>query len=213
MCGCRTWAIIHLDDCLYHEIFVAGFVSRGMLVAHMVTSCRKGASTIGRWSVRSDVPGRLLLYGSYMGVGWMRRSAILYAGKPEKKHTLRLGCRWQCNIIATSWRSTECADLRFVWLKLSSEHDVTCECLCERWHTERNQNLYLDLQIIVRCTGNCNKMWLETCILKNGVEYSIVNHLNSFKHNCSLMSGVAILVLLRGCVGRSILIMYKITVI
>jgi hypothetical protein len=139
--------------------------------------------------------------------------AILYVGKPEKKHTLKLWCRWQCNIIATSWRSTECADLRFVWLKLSSEHEIPCECLCKRWHTERNQNLYLDLQIIVRCTWNCNIMWLETCILKNGFEYSIMNPLNSFKHNCSLMSGVTILVPLRACVGRSILAMYKIAVI
>jgi len=56
-------------------------------------------------------------------------------------------------------------------------------------------------------------MWLETSISKKGVEYSIMNPVNSFKHKCSLLSGVAILVPVRACVGRSILTVCKIVVI
>lgn len=55
-------------------------------------------------------------------------------------------------------------------------------------------------------------MWLETCISIKG-DYSIMNPLNSFKHKYSLMSGVAILVPVRACVGRSTLTMCKIVVI
>jgi len=55
-------------------------------------------------------------------------------------------------------------------------------------------------------------MWLETCISKKGVEYGIMNPLNSFKHKCSLLSGVAILVPVRAHVG-SILTVCKIVVI
>ena len=85
MCGRRTCVFVN------HEIFVAGSVVRGMLVACMATIFRTGARVHGCeddrkvCAIRSVWPMIVAEWGLY---GCRLDAAFSDVGKPEKKYTL-----------------------------------------------------------------------------------------------------------------------------